>query len=39
MATDVKPNAFARFGNDLHSGAARTPSWVSAACGWPWPRC
>ncbi|OHQ14459.1 protein translocase subunit SecF [Rothia sp. HMSC064F07] len=25
MATDVKPNAFARFGNDLHSGARSYP--------------
>jgi len=25
MATDVKPNAFARFGNDLHSGARSSP--------------
>ena len=25
MATDVKPNAFARFGNDLHSGSRSYP--------------
>ena len=38
MATDVKPNAFARFGNDLHSGARSYPFvgkrrlWLAA---WP----
>ena len=25
MATEVKPNVFARFGNDLHSGARSYP--------------
>ena len=33
MAAEVKPNVFARFGNDLHSGARSYPSSASAASG------